>query len=358
MIPPTVEESASTTKTSLPNLLPDPGLPVVGVDYVKLSSKPIFDGANGVIYRATDATKVAVFVIKTVKVQPGQSLEHYRRSVVRECDNLKKCAATKQVVDIKAMAANPGQEELSLIIPFYAHGDLLDFLCVLRSKKVEVSSNLKDSIFKQIVRGVDFLHRHNIVHRDLKPENCLIDELGTIKLNDFGYSLDLTKVDEQLDLNDLYCGTPSFKAPELFQIEHDVILNNTVDVAKINFKAVDIWALGIMYFQIFLMSVPWPHSNTITDDRNKPMEKYLINYPDSEKHLINLVNKLNDRNFSVSLNPALSLFKKLHYDARLQVLRTLHPYSDKRCTTESLLLSSWLTQVYANPKDLLQLIPR
>lgn len=347
-----------TAPRLVPEIFSYPELPLIGTDYFKLSSKPIFDGANGIIFKATDFTKTKVVVIKTVRIQPTQTVDRYRTSVLREFENLKKCASSKQVVDVLAVAANTDSVELSLIIQYYAHGDLLDYLCNLRSKKVVVTSNLKDAIFKQIVRGVDFLHRHDIAHRDIKPENFLIDENGNIKLNDFGYSLDLSKILQQAPLNDLYCGTNSFKAPELFQIENDIAQQKEINLQRINFKGIDIWALGIVYFQIFLMSVPWPHANIVTDDKNKSVEKFCKNYPESEKQVINLVNRLSDRCYSTSLNPALSLFKKLHYDARLQILQTLHPNPEKRCSTETLLLSTWLTQVYANSKDFLKLIPK
>ncbi len=38
----------------------------------------------------------------------------------------------------------------------------------------------------EVCRGMDYLHRRNIVHRDLKTANLLMDELGTVKVADFG----------------------------------------------------------------------------------------------------------------------------------------------------------------------------
>lgn len=38
----------------------------------------------------------------------------------------------------------------------------------------------------QLLQGVNFCHSHRVIHRDLKPQNLLINELGAIKLADFG----------------------------------------------------------------------------------------------------------------------------------------------------------------------------
>lgn len=329
----------------------------LGVDYVKTLSKPIFDGANGVVYKATDSSKKNLFVVKCVKQQPTQLDDIYRRSVVREYENMRKCAASKMVVDVVAVATEPGSSVLSLVVQYCPHGDLLDYLCLLRTKKVELAGNLKDAVFKQAVRAVDFLHRHDIAHRDIKPENFLIDASGVVKLSDFGYSLDVGRMEEQLPLSDWWCGTPSFKAPELYQLEKSAS-EGTADPHSVDYKSVDVWALGILCFQILLMSKPWQHANIVTDSKNLVVEKYMLQYPESTKHLINLVNRLNDRHLLTPTNPALSVFKKLHYDARLLVLEMLNPVPSKRCTTEKLLLAPWLTQAYADPKDLLRAIPK
>lgn len=50
---------------------------------------------------------------------------------------------------------------------------------------------LNRKIMRALLEVVEFLHTHNIVHRDLKPENILLDDSMTIKLTDFGFSLQI-----------------------------------------------------------------------------------------------------------------------------------------------------------------------
>lgn len=48
------------------------------------------------------------------------------------------------------------------------------------------SCPLFQSYLFQLLQGVSFCHSHRVIHRDLKPQNLLINELGAIKLADFG----------------------------------------------------------------------------------------------------------------------------------------------------------------------------
>lgn len=48
-------------------------------------------------------------------------------------------------------------------------------------------------IIREILRGLDCIHRYRQLHRDLKSDNILIGENGDIKIGDFGYALQFTK---------------------------------------------------------------------------------------------------------------------------------------------------------------------
>jgi protein-serine/threonine kinase len=45
-----------------------------------------------------------------------------------------------------------------------------------------------DCFFKQLMRGIEYLHEMGVAHRDLKPENLLLTWHGSLKISDFSNS--------------------------------------------------------------------------------------------------------------------------------------------------------------------------
>jgi serine/threonine protein kinase len=98
-------------------------------------------------------------------------------------------------------------------------GDLLHYV---RRRKTLDESTAK-YIMYELLKGVGYIHSRRICHRDIKLENILLDNLGRIKLCDFGISK-LCKEDEDPDNpKDLpmtqACGTPVYMAPEVIRCD-------------------------------------------------------------------------------------------------------------------------------------------
>ena len=70
------------------------------------------------------------------------------------------------------------------------------------------------SIAKQLVRALYYLHSNRVIHRDMKPQNILIGANGVVKLCDFGFARAMSS--NTMVLTSIK-GTPLYMAPELVQ---------------------------------------------------------------------------------------------------------------------------------------------
>jgi serine/threonine protein kinase len=114
----------------------------------------------------------------------------------------------------------------------------------------------------QIASALEYIHGHGVIHRDLKPENIMVDAKDHIKLIDFGIAasvgsrrLTFTKFSQTL-------GTADYISPE--QVK-----------GKRGDARSDIYALGVMLYEMLTGKVPFtgPNAFTIMNDRllNNPV---------------------------------------------------------------------------------------
>ena len=102
------------------------------------------------------------------------------------------------------------------------------------------TSAIKD-ITISITKALAYLHSKNICHRDIKLENILVNELGIVKMIDFGFAV--VQSTNQPVTN--FCGTPSYMSPEIIKREpYD------------GYKA-DMWALGIVLYRLLCGRFPF-----------------------------------------------------------------------------------------------------
>ena len=98
----------------------------------------------------------------------------------------------------------------------------------------KIPENICSFIMREILLGLDMLHKHKQIHRDLKSDNILVDKNGQVKVADFGFAIQLTK--EQKNRKSVV-GTPAWMAPELIKKEN---YNELVDVWSVGVIAVEL----------------------------------------------------------------------------------------------------------------------
>lgn len=118
------------------------------------------------------------------------------------------------------------------VMEFCAGGDL--YTLVLAAGKLEV--NEADCFFKQMMRGVEYMHEMGVAHRDLKPENLLLTNHGALKITDFGNGECFRMAwESEMHMVTGLCGSAPYIAPEEY-------IDKEFDA-----RAVDVWATGIIY---------------------------------------------------------------------------------------------------------------
>ena len=98
----------------------------------------------------------------------------------------------------------------------------------------------------QIVRAVDYAHKHGVLHRDLKPANILVDQNGEPHLTDFGLAKVLGRVATSGTATGTIMGTPAYMAPE-----------QATGAPKHASIAVDIYSLGAVLYDMLTGRPPF-----------------------------------------------------------------------------------------------------
>jgi protein-serine/threonine kinase len=150
------------------------------------------------------------------------------------------------------------------VMEFCSGGDL--YTLVLAAGKLEVQE--ADCYFKQMMRGVEYMHEMGVAHRDMKPENLLLTSHGALKITDFGNGECFRMAWE----NDAHmvsglCGSAPYIAPEEY-------IDREFDA-----RAVDVWACGVIYMAMRTGRHLW---RVAKKDDDEFYERYLEGRRDEE----------------------------------------------------------------------------
>ena len=125
----------------------------------------------------------------------GMEVRTAYESVMTEIDIMQELSH-QNVIRLFEVINDKDSDLLLLILDYAKYGELMiwDESLPLDDENAKTCIPGKDiftemevqRIAKDIIKGIDYMHRNNIVHRDIKPQNIMLDRDGCAKIGDFG----------------------------------------------------------------------------------------------------------------------------------------------------------------------------
>lgn len=250
------------------------------------------------------------------------------------------------------------------IMEFCNGGDLFNMIYE-SAEGLEVTES--SCYFKQLLRGVKYLHSMGIAHRDLKPENLLLTSDGCLKITDFGGSTDLiVKKGEKSMVSYCsgLCGSEPYIAPEEYVAQ------------EYDGRKVDIWSCAVIYMAMRTGTHLWQNAKKgdcnfdrymkfrklIEEERTKAKnERTMLTQHPSYATLTaeekKQIQELLDLEREASLLKARDAIRKRAKEGGFNVLeglefctkkimyRMLDPNPDKRISLEHVMKTDWFSNI-------------
>ncbi|XP_078259836.1 bone morphogenetic protein receptor type-2 [Rhinoraja longicauda] len=226
-----------------------PSEPSLDLDSLKLL-EVIGRGRYGAVYKGSlDERPVAVKIFSASNRQNYINERDIYRLPMMEHENIAHFIVGEERI------SSDNRTEYMLVMEYYPNGSLCKYLGLHSSDWVS-SCRLAHSITK----GLAYLHtellrtdqyKSAITHRDLNSRNVLVKNDGTCAISDFGLSMKLTgnrlvRPGEEDTAAISEVGTVRYMAPEV--LEGAVNLRDCASALK----QVDMYALGLIYWEIFV----------------------------------------------------------------------------------------------------------
>jgi serine/threonine-protein kinase len=196
-------------------------------------------GGMGVVYKAWDPALKIYVALKTLKTARAEEAPDSVERFSRETRALARLDHP-HIVRIYDVGRYEGRAYFAM--GFMPGGSLDRELDRYREPR------LAAGLVEKIARAVHYVHENDIVHRDLKPANILLDEHGEPRLTDFGLAK-FRDGEMELTRQGAVLGTPMYMSPE----QAGGRLNQIG-------PATDIWALGVILYQLLTGSRPFQAS--------------------------------------------------------------------------------------------------
>eukprot|EP01041_Mallomonas_annulata_P004675 gene4673-9267_t len=223
----------------------------------------------------------------------GHPTNRWSQSAASEIEkeiNIMKSLRHPNVVSLLEVIDDPNVKQVFLIQEYMQGGPILPGDLVTEP----IPSDIARRYFRDMLKGIRYLHHQGIVHRDIKPQNMLRTADDTVKIADFGAAV----FTGHGNGNEVLAagGTPAFMAPEMFLIGTPGYDNKDI----VNSPKVDVWSLGITLFNMIAGRPPFLASNQI--ELAAKIQNIELSYPEEllplvDPHLRHLISRMLDKDW-------------------------------------------------------------
>jgi serine/threonine protein kinase len=200
--------------------------------------KKLGEGGFGIVYEVENIDNNEKFALKKYRLA-GEQKNGIPTDILREICCYKKFKDENENI-VKLFSIDCSNHNISLLLE-YCEMNLFTFIKDKKNFSDLYNERIIKNIFRQIVKGINFIHKKKIIQRDLKPSNILLkiqnDNNYTVKIADFGLSRKYSLPNERYSPD---FGTLNYKPPE-------ILLGS--DVYNIT---VDSWGLGCILTELII----------------------------------------------------------------------------------------------------------
>ncbi len=204
-------------------------------------------GGMGVVYEASDTQKDRRVALKTIETGFLKlSDSHAERRFNQEIDALSRLHHPGVVRLFEAgIASHPLNYRMAFFVMEKLEGKTLKSL-LLDERGLPSYEALRIAL--ALAETLVYLHKHDVAHRDIKPSNIVLENDGRVVLMDFGLA---TSIDStRLTRTGHILGSRTYLSPDRLCGSHE--------------SAVDVWALGVVFYQMFVGGFPFGNSGRLT----------------------------------------------------------------------------------------------
>jgi serine/threonine protein kinase len=196
-----------------------------------LDKKGIGTGSFGVVYRCVYAPLKIFVALKSISILNSNEID----KIIKEAHNLQRLSHANIITCYGYFVSND-RSKVNIALEFM---DLSNLELLINHKKT-IPENMTSFITREILKGLDYLHKNKCFHRDIKPSNILLNKAGDIKIGDFGNSKHVDRTNEPTNT-----GVGTFKYFSLERLQ-----------GKEYFLNIDVWASGLVILECVLGEFP------------------------------------------------------------------------------------------------------